>query len=381
MSDLSSSDSRINQGKRAGLIGIVCNILLATGKLIAGIMSASTSIISDALNNFSDGISAIITMIGFKLAQKPADAEHPYGHARFEYIASFVISFLILFVGFELAKSSIEKIINPQETFFNILVAIILLVSIIVKLALCIYNFRASKKLKSDVLKAIAIDCRNDVIITSVVLASAVIEYFFSLKIDGYTGLLVSLFIMYSGIKLVCETISPLLGKTDNEDLKQKILSRVKEYPIVIGYHDLMIHDYGPNKSFVSIHFEIDKNHDPLYVHELIDKFEREFLQEGIIVTVHYDPVVTDSQELNELKHLVIMALVEYDVRLSLHDFRCIPCDGFKKVFMDVPLPDDMMEKKQYIREIVEQSINAKADCRYCAEITFDTYSFNDMHD
>lgn len=377
MSNL-SADTRANQGKRAGLIGIICNILLATGKLLAGIISASTSIISDALNNFSDGISAIITMVGFKLSQKPADAEHPYGHARFEYIASFVISFLVLFVGFELAKSSIEKIINPQPTHFSLLIAIILGVSIVAKLSLSLYNSKVSKKLNSDAFKATAIDCRNDAIITATVLASSLVEYYSNLMIDGYVGLLLSLFIMYGGIKLVGETISPLLGKKNNEELKQKILEKLKDYPIVIGYHDLMIHDYGPSKAFVSIHFEIDKNHDPLYVHEIIDKFEREFLQEDIILTVHYDPVVTDSEELNVIKHLVISALVERDVRLSLHDFRCIPCDGFTKVFMDIPLPDDMANNKQEIKELVEKAINNNQERRYSAEITFDSYSFND---
>ena len=191
---------RVKQGQKAGLIGIIVNLLLASLKLVAGIISASMAIVSDALNNFSDGISSVITMIGFKLSQKPADAEHPYGHARFEYVASFVISFLVLFVGFELAKSSIEKIITPESTTFSPLTLAILGVSILVKVFLSIYNARQAKKLNADALKATSIDSRNDAIITFCVLVAFVVEYFTGLKIDGYMGLAVAIFIIYSGL-------------------------------------------------------------------------------------------------------------------------------------------------------------------------------------
>lgn len=375
MKDLQSD--RVAQGKQAGLIGIIFNTVLATGKLTAGIIASSTAIISDALNNFTDGISSVITMIGFRLSQKPADEDHPYGHARFEYLSSFIISFLVLFVGFELIKTSVEKIISPQETHFNLLVAIILAVSVLTKLALWWYNAKMAKKLNADVLRATAVDCRNDAIITTVVLISSVVEYYTSVRIDGYVGLLLSLFISYGGIKLVKETISPLLGNKNNQQLKDEILAELKNYPIVIGYHDLMIHDYGPDKFFVSIHFEIDKNHDPLYVHEIIDKFEREFLRRGIMLTVHYDPVVTDSAEINRLKHQVANRLIRFDNRLSMHDFRCVPCDGFVKAFLDIPLPCDMENKRGEIVLLVEDALNEGSDCRYCAEITFDSISFN----
>ena len=203
------------------------------------------------------------------------------------------------------------------------------------------------------------------------------IEKLTNFPIDGYMGTLIAIFVAYSGIKLTIETISPILGKKDDGELKNKIIEKIKEYPIVIAYHDLMIHDYGPGVSFCSIHFEIDKNLDPLYVHELIDKFEREFLSIGVNLTVHYDPVITDSEELNTLKHAVTSTLVEIDNRLSIHDFRSIPCDGFVKVFFDVPLPLDIENKKDEITSSVNTSLNSLNIGVYEAIITFDSEAFN----
>ncbi len=369
--------NRNDIGKRAGLIGTVANILLAAGKLTVGILSFSMAIIADALNNFSDGMSSIVTLICFKLAQKPADEDHPYGHARFEYISSFIVSIMVVFVGFELAKSSLEKIITPEATDFSALSLIILGASIIVKLILFFYNRRIGNEIDSDALKAVSIDCRNDVIMTAIVLIATLVEHFTGLKIDGYVGLLVSLFILYSGTMLIKDTVSPILGNKNDTKLKEKILNKLKDYPIVIGYHDLMIHDYGPGNSFCSIHFEIDKNHDPLYVHELIDKYERELLADGVNITVHYDPVVTDSDELNQLKHTVVAALVNEDTRLSIHDFRSIPCDGFTKIFFDLPMPEDMQDKKDHIKERINAEVNSIGTKKYQVEITFDSINFN----
>ena len=372
-----SNTKRSNLGKKAGIIGIIANVLLAGGKLFAGIISGSVSIIADALNNFTDSLSSVITLIGFKASQKPADSDHPFGHARYEYIAGLIISMLVILVGFELGKSSIEKIIVPEPVVFSTIAMVILGVSAIVKLALFIFNSKVSKAINSDALKATAIDCRNDAIITTAVLIAMVVEKITTFPIDGYMGALIALFVMYSGIKLTIETISPILGKKDDGELKNKIIEKIKEYPIVIAYHDLMIHDYGPGVSFCSIHFEIDKNLDPLYVHEIIDKFEREFLNIGVNLTVHYDPVITDSEELNTLKHTVTSTLVEIDNRLSIHDFRSIPCDGFSKVFFDVPLPCDMENKKDEIICSVNTSLNSLNIGVYEAIITFDSEAFN----
>lgn len=364
-------------GKRAGIIGIIVNLILATGKLIIGILSFSVSIIADALNNFTDGISSVVTMLGFKLAQKPADSEHPYGHARFEYVAGLIVSITVVFVGFELAKSSVEKIISPEGINFSTLSIILLGVAILGKIGLALYNYHAGNKINSDTLRATAVDSRNDAIMTTLVLASMLVEKFTGLTLDAYVGLLVSIFILYSGVMLTKETVSPILGNRNSEELKKAILDKIKEYPIVIGYHDLMIHDYGPGTAFCSIHFEIDKNLDPLYVHELIDKFEREFLGMGINLTVHYDPVVTDSEELNKLKHAVTSALIEIDNTLSIHDFRSIPCDGFTKVFFDLPLKQELSNQKTAIIDKVNNAMNNCNCGKYQAEITFDSTNFN----
>jgi len=369
--------NRNDIGKNAGIIGIIANLLLAGGKLTVGILSASMSIIADAVNNFSDSISSVVTLIGFKLAKKPADADHPYGHARFEYIASLIVAVVIMFVGFELAKSSVEKIISPQATTFSIITIIVLAVSILVKIGLCVFNGVTAKKINSSALKATAADCRNDAVVTTVVLIATIIERFTAVKLDAYFGLAVALFILCSGFMLVRETCSPILGKKNDDRLKNLILEKIKDYPIVIGYHDLMIHDYGPGISFCSIHFEIDKNLDPLYVHELIDKFEREFLQYGTNLTVHYDPVVIDSPELNKLKHAVISALINKDSRLAFHDFRSIPCDGFTKVFFDLPLPEDLVGQEKQITDIVNDALNGLGCGIYQTEITFDSVAFN----
>lgn len=372
-----TKDQRLVAGKRAGVIGIITNFLLATFKLLVGILSASTSIIADAINNFTDSIGSVVSLIGFTLSKKPADEDHPYGHARIEYVSGFVISVAILFVGFELVKSSIEKIISHQNVIFSNLTVIVLAVSILVKIILYFYNIMVSKKINSTSLKTTAIDCRNDAIITTTVLIALLIEKFSGFSIDGYAGLLVAIFILVNGVNLIKETITPILGGKSDGRLKDVILSKLPDYPIVIGYHDLMIHDYGPGISFCSIHFEIDKNLDPLYVHELIDKFEREMLAYGTSLTVHYDPVETDSPELNLLKHAVVGLLVELDNRLSIHDFRSIPCDGFTKVFFDVAVPIDFKIEKDKLKTLVEEKINCLNDTVYQAEITLDSVVFN----
>ncbi len=372
-----NTQKRNNLGKRAGLVGIIANLTLATGKLVVGILSASISIIADAVNNFSDGISSVVAMIGFKLAQKPADSDHPFGHARFEYVSGLIVSILVIIVGVELAKNSIEKLITPEPIQFSLITAIVLIIAILVKTFLAVYNGTIGKKIDSETIKAMSVDCRNDVIITSIVLVSMLIEHYLQISVDAYMSLLVSVFIVYSGIKFTKETVSPILGKKNNSELKQKILDKIKEYPIIINYHDLMIHDYGPGISFCSIHFEIDKNHDPLYVHEIIDKFEREFAATGVNLTVHYDPVVTDSKELNDLKHAIVSALVKFDARLTVHDFRIIPCDGFKKVFFDLPLPEQLQPKKKEIEDLIDCVLNQNPTENYKAIITFDSSDFN----
>lgn len=369
--------NRNDVGGKAGLVGIVANVLLASGKLFAGILTASMSIISDALNNFTDGLTSVISFVGFKLSQKPADDEHPYGHARFEYVSSLIIAIVVLFIGFELGKSSIEKIINPQPINFSLIAVIILAVSILAKAGLFVYNSVLAKKIDSSTLKATAIDCRNDVIMTAVVLASTLVEHFTGWKVDGYTGLLVAIFIFISGFSLLKETVSPILGEHKDQKIKQLLDEKIKEYAIVENYHDLMIHDYGPGTSFCSVHLEIDKNVDPLIAHEQIDKFEREFSLCGTVLTVHYDPIVCDSPELNQIKDVIAKTLKQIDDRLSIHDLRFTPCDGFLNLFFDLPLPGDLNAKKQEIENALLCNLTEQTQNKYQLVIAYDNYVFN----
>ena len=258
-------------GRLSGTVGLVCNILLFAMKLAVGILSGSVSITADAMNNLSDSASAIVTLIGFKLAGKPADSEHPYGHARYEYLAGLVVAMLILFIGFELAKTSVQKILAPTPVALSIPVGVVLLVSVGVKLWLSLFNRQLGNAIGSSALLAVSTDSRNDVITTAAVLAAAVLEALTQWRIDGFMGLAVAIFILYSGVRLARETVSPLLGEAATPQLRQDIAAIVTSDPRVLGYHDLMVHDYGPGQRFASIHVEMDQKEDPLLCHEIID--------------------------------------------------------------------------------------------------------------
>ena len=270
---------RARIGKLSGAVGIICNCLLAAGKLIVGHMTSSMSITADGLNNLSDGASSIVTLLGFKLAEKPADRKHPYGHARIEYIAGLTVAVMILFIGLELGKSSVEKLINPEPIEFSFTAVWVLCASILVKLFMMLFNLKMGRRINSNALLATAADSRNDVMTTSAVLAASIVEHFYDVRIDGVMGIAVSLFILYSGIKLAGETMSPLLGEGANPELQKQITDYINGCPMVLGCHDLMVHDYGPGRRYASIHVEIDKNEDPMACHARIDRMEREKLR------------------------------------------------------------------------------------------------------
>lgn len=270
---------RARIGKLSGAVGIICNCLLAAGKLIVGHMTSSMSITADGLNNLSDGASSIVTLLGFKLAEKPADRKHPYGHARIEYIAGLTVAVMILFIGLELGKSSVEKLIDPEPIEFSFTAVWVLFASILVKLFMMLFNLKMGRRISSNALLATAADSRNDVMTTSAVLAASIVEHFYDVRIDGVMGIAVSLFILYSGIKLAGETMSPLLGEGANPELQKQITDYINGCPMVLGCHDLMVHDYGPGRRYASIHVEIDKNEDPMACHARIDRMERECLK------------------------------------------------------------------------------------------------------
>lgn len=367
---------RARIGKLSGAVGIICNCLLAAGKLIVGQMTSSMSITADGLNNLSDGASSIVTLLGFKLAEKPADRKHPYGHARIEYIAGLTVAVMILFIGLELGKSSVQKFINPEPIEFSFTAVWVLCASILVKLFMMLFNLKMGRRINSNALLATAADSRNDVMTTSAVLAASIVEHFYDVRIDGVMGIAVSLFILYSGIKLAGETMSPLLGEGANPELQKQITDYINGCPMVLGCHDLMVHDYGPGRRYASIHVEIDKNEDPMACHARIDRMERECLKNyGTHLVIHYDPVVTDDPEVNSTKRLVNTIIKVRDGRLTIHDFRMVDDGESVKMSFDMILPEDLRGQEQSIKETVEKALDSLDSKKYYADITFDMES------
>ena len=367
---------RARIGKLSGAVGIICNCLLAAGKLIVGHMTSSMSITADGLNNLSDGASSIVTLLGFKLAEKPADRKHPYGHARIEYIAGLTVAVMILFIGLELGKSSVEKLIDPAPIEFSFTAVWVLFASILVKLFMMLFNLKMGRRISSNALLATAADSRNDVMTTSAVLAASIVEHFYDVRIDGVMGIAVSLFILYSGIKLAGETMSPLLGEGANPELQKQITDYINGCPMVLGCHDLMVHDYGPGRRYASIHVEIDKNEDPMACHARIDRMERECLKNyGTHLVIHYDPVVTDDPEVNSTKRLVNTIIKVRDGRLTIHDFRMVDDGESVKMSFDMVLPEDLRGQEQSIKETVEKALDSLDSKKYYADITFDMES------
>lgn len=364
---------RAEIGKMSGLIGIACNFLLAGSKIAVGNFAGSTSIVADGLNNMSDAASSAVTLIGFKLAEKPADREHPYGHARFEYLASLVVSAMILVIGLELAQKSVEKIKNPIPVEFSCVTLAVLVFSILMKSGMAVFNSRMGKRIQSTTLIATAADSRNDVVTTTAVLLATLAEHFFGWKADGPMGILVSLFVLYSGVTLAKETISPLLGEGADAKIRTELMNYVKEHPLVLGCHDLMVHDYGPGKCYASIHVEMDKDVDPMKCHDVIDHIERECLEKfGTNLVIHYDPVSTNDLELEEMREFVEQLLVKRDERLLVHDFRMREKEGKTELMFDLVLPDTMQEEKENIRKMLEESLESAGKQNITLKITFD---------
>lgn len=365
-------------GRLSGSVGIFCNALLFLGKLLAGTLSGSVSITADALNNLSDASGSIVTLIGFRMADKPADEHHPYGHARAEYLSGLAVAVLILFIGFELAKSSIQKIFAPTAVDFSLLTAGVLAASIGVKLWMSRFNRSLGNRIGSTALLAASADSRNDCIATAAVLLAALLEHFLDIRIDGWFGLGVAAFILFSGWNLARDTVSPLLGENADPELREKILDYVRSQPKVLGYHDLMVHDYGPGQRFASLHVEMDHREDPMDCHELIDSMERECLRSyNVHLVIHYDPIITDDPELTRLKEEVSQLLLLLDPRLTLHDFRMVQGRKHMNLVFDVPLPNDLHGQKENIRNSIEAALNREGAMQYHVKITFDIASFS----
>ena len=376
--NLDPEKDRSAMGKRSGIVGIVCNAVLFLAKMLAGTLAGSVSITADAMNNLTDATSAIVTLLGFKLAEKPADADHPYGHARFEYLSGLAVAALIIVIGVDLGETSIAKIFDPQKVTFSALTVLILGLSMAVKLGLWLFNKALAKTIGSTALEATAQDSRNDAIATGAVLIAGLVEYFTGAMIDGWMGAAVALFILYSGAMLAKETINPLLGESASPELRELIVDYVRSQPKVLGFHDLMVHDYGPGQRFATLHVEMSTLESPLLCHELIDDMERECYQNhGIHLVIHYDPVITDDPELTRLKQCCEDLLESIDQRLHLHDFRMVRGDSHTNLIFDVALPTDMAGRETEITAHLEENLSCREGKRIYTVITFDPEAFN----
>ena len=328
-------------GNLACIVGILCNVLLFLGKFIVGTLFGSVSITADAINNLSDASSNIVSLVGFWLGGKPADKEHPYGHARYEYLAGLAVSVMILVIGIELGKESLAKVISPTPVEFSWLSTCVLVASILVKLWMSGFNRKVGNLIHSDTLIATAADSRNDVISTSAVLVASLVAHFTNFdRLDGIMGLAVAVFILYSGFGLVKDTLDPILGAAPDPELVEHIQKKAQSYPDVLGMHDLMIHDYGPGNRLVSFHLEMPAEGDVMAMHDEIDQMEKDFFaNDGLIVTIHFDPVVTSDPHVTELREFVEKTAHGIDPEINIHDLRIVPGNTHTNVIFDVAVP------------------------------------------
>lgn len=351
---------RARYGQFAGIVGIICNIALCLGKGAIGLIAGSVSIIADALNNLSDAASNVISLLGFKLASKPADPGHPYGHGRYEYLSGLAVAVVIVIIGVELIQTSLDKVLNPAATEFSLAVVAVLVLSILVKLWMSVFNRAIGRRISSTTLEATAVDSRNDVISTGVVLVCAIISHLMGVDLDGIVGIAVGAFIVYSGALLVRDTVNPLLGQAPDPALVSHIQSKILSYPGVLGTHDLMVHDYGPGRQFASVHVEMAAEADVLESHDVLDNIEQDFLRDdGLVMTIHYDPIVTSDDSVNNLRHWLDGLVKGIDGRLSIHDLRTVPGPTHTNVIFDCLKPHgvDMTdaELRSRICELVER--------------------------
>lgn len=354
---------REKSGSAAGAVGIVTNLLLFAIKLVAGILSHSVAIMADAVNNLSDSGSSIITLVGFRLAAKPADEEHPFGHARLEYLSGVAVSFVVLLLGLQLGLNSIDKIKSPEETTFTALSIAILVVSILIKLWQCAFYRSVGKKIDSKAVIAAAGDSRNDVVSTAVVLLGAVITRLSGVNLDGWLGLGVAIFIVVSGVKLVIETGEPLLGMAPEKEFVQSIYQKVLSYDGIIGLHDLTVHNYGAGRCFASVHCEVPAEEDILKSHDIIDNIERDFLQnDKIHLVIHLDPIVTGDARTNALHLKVAEQVALLYPGVSIHDFRVVWGLTHSNVVFDVAVPFSVEDSDEVIAKKIAQAVTSLDD-------------------
>lgn len=356
--DVIDTDIRQAYGVLCGIIGILLNVLLFAGKFLAGIISGSVAITADAFNNLSDAGSSGITLIGFKIAGKKPDEEHPFGHGRMEYLSGLLISMAILIMGFELAKTSITKILHPEPVEVSILSFLILLVSILVKLYMSYYNAAIGKKIDSAAMRATAADSLSDSVATTVVLLAMLVMEFTGVNVDGISGVLVAGFILFAGWGAAKDTIQPLLGKAPEPDFVQEIIHIVMSHEEIVGTHDLVVHDYGPGRVMISIHAEVPGDGDIFELHDVIDQAERELKEKlGCEAVIHMDPVAVDDDAINELRTRMVSEVKQIDERITIHDFRMVNGPTHTNVIFDAVVPQKLKMSDEEVKHAIEQRI------------------------
>ncbi len=363
---------RHSYGVLSSTVGILLNILLAILKLTAGVLCASIAITADALNNLSDAGSQVISLISFKMAAKPADRDHPFGHARIEYVASMIVSFIILTIGADLFKSSIQSIFAPANISFGVVSAIILSASILLKLWLALFNRRIAKRINSSVIRATAADSLADAAATSAVLISMIIFHFSGVNVDGYMGTVVSAFIFIAGIKILNETKNSILGSAPEPEVIEAIYAITKEYPEVLGIHDMIVHNYGAGNTMASLHAEVDGSANVFHTHDVIDNLEKRLYSElGVRATVHMDPIVTDDERVSELRERVLLAVRGINDAFSIHDFRFVEGTTHTNLIFDISAPFEVKMTDNEITDAVSRAISGINE-NYFAVITID---------
>lgn len=349
----------------AGITGIVLNLLLFAGKLTTGILAASVAVIADAFNNVSDAGSSVITIIGFRLAGKHEDKEHPLGHGRLEYVSAFIVDMLIILVGAELLKSSVEKIISPSLPAVSAATIVLLVVAVLVKLWLFFFYRKIGNLIDSAAVKSTSIDSISDTVATSLVLISTLVARFANVGIDGWAGILVAGFILFTGIKAAKETIDLLLDTPPDPAFIEELKDFVKNYPEVVGVHDLMVHDYGPGRKIISFHAEVPSNSDINYAHDVIDCIERDMHEKfGCIVTIHLDPIVTGNKEVDEMRRLAEETAKEVDSSFTIHDFRMTSGGKHINLIFDLSIPTDCkIPDGEAAQKVAEKISEKNPDC------------------
>ena len=359
-------------GRVAGAVGIVTNFLLFLMKIIVGTVFHSVSVTADAVNNLTDSGSSVVTLIGFKMASKPADEKHPFGHAHIEYLSGVIVSFIVIFLGLQLGMSSVEKILTPEENALTPVALVVLVISILAKLWQCLFYRKVGRMIKSESVEATSKDSRNDVIATSVVLLGAVITMLTGVNLDGYMGAAVALFIVFSGVQLTISTADPLLGQAPEGELVQTITEKMLSYPGIIGMHDLAVHNYGVGRCFASAHCEVDAKNDILVSHDLIDNIERDFSRDlGIHMVIHLDPVIVGDARTDALHCKVQSLVTALYPTVTIHDFRVIWGVTHSNIVFDAAVPFSVKDSDAVITQKLEAEIQ-KLDPDYRTVVTID---------